>query len=164
MYVQQNAGYSLLACVPSIAAWPRRSCQMAGGQIDTVRRFSGSDAKWNVSSLQEAQTAAKGFFRMKRDWDWVSILKWAPGDCAYIDDRAGRLLVAARRRHMRWNAETQTLSLPANLFPPVLIARSLVLCTGQLPALDHSSMRVSFGGITAEMLRLVLSITGLRLA
>ena len=163
-HFQPDAGYSVLACVPSISRWPRKPCQMAGGRIETVRRFSGSRAQWMPSSLSEAEAAPKGLFRMKRDWDWVSIFKFGPTDCAYIDDRAGRMLAAAKLRHASWDASTGKFGVPANLFPPALIARALVLCTGLLPELDRTSGRISFSGVNATMMRLTLSILGLRIA
>jgi len=161
---QNNAGYSLLACVPSIGNWPQKPCQMTGGRVETVRRFSGSRARWMPSSLPEAQAAAKGFFKIKRDWDWVSIIKSSRDDCAYIDDRAGRMLTAAKLRHAAWDSGTGSFSLPGLLFPPALIARALVLCTGVLPQFDRATSRIIFEGVNAEMLRLVLAVTGLRLA
>jgi hypothetical protein len=164
IHFQYDAGYTMLACVPSIRDWPRKPCQMAGGRVGTVRRFSGSRARWMPSSLSEARAAPKGFFRIKRDWDWVSIIKSSEDDCAYIDDLAGRMLSAAKVRHAVWDAAAGRFSLPGLLFPPLLIARALVLCTGLLPEFDPASSRVSFEGVNAEMLRLVLSITGLRLA
>lgn len=161
---QSNAGYTLLACLPSIGAWPRRPCEMPGGKVGTVKRFSGSEARWLPSTLEKVQSSAKGFYRVQRDWDWVSVLKQGAGDCAYIDDRAGRLLTAAKRRHVSWTAETRKLSLPAPLFPPAYITRALVLCSGLLPDFDRGTGRISFSNVTPEMLRLALAITGLRLA
>lgn len=163
IHFQEDAAYTLLACVPSIRNWPRKPCQMAGGKVGTVRRFSGSRARWMPSSLSEAQDAPKGFFKIKRDWDWVSIIKSSRGDCAYIDDLAGRMLAAAKARHADWDAATGQFSLPGLLFPPLLVARALVLCSGLPPQFDPASSRVSFEGVNAEMLRLVLSITGIRL-
>jgi hypothetical protein len=163
-HFQPDAGYSVLACVPSISRWPRKPCQMAGGRIETVRRFSGSRAQWMPSSLSEAEAATKGLFRMKRDWDWVTIIKSSPTDCAYIDDRAGRMAAAAKLRHATWDSSSGKFGIPVNLFPPALIARALVLCTGLLPQMDGTSARISFFGVNAAMLRLTLSILGLRLA
>jgi hypothetical protein len=164
MRFQVDAAYTLLACVPSLPVWPRVPCQMVAGNVDTVKRFSGSRAQWVTSSLSEAREATRGFFRIRRSYDWVSIIKSSADDCAYIDDRAGRMLAAAKLRHARWSADTGTFSLPVHLYPPALIARSLVLCCGALPEYDRASGRILFSGVGREMLRLVLSITGLRLA
>lgn len=161
---QPDAGYTLLACLPSIKAWPRRPCEMPGGKVGTVKRFSGSEARWIPTTLEKAHSSAKGFYRVQRDWDWVSVLKVGAGDCAYIDDRAGRLLTAAKCRHASWTAESRKLSLPAPLFPPAYITRALVLCSGLLPDFDRGTARISFSNITPEMLRLALAIIGLRLA
>jgi len=161
---QPNAGYTLLACLPSVGAWPRRPCEMPDGKIGTVKRFSGREARWMPATLETVRTSAKGFFRVQRDWDWVSILKLGAMDCAYIDDRAGRLITAAKRRHASWTADSHKLSVPGTLFPPAYIARALVLCSGPLPDFDKGSARISFSNITPQMLRLALSITGLKLA
>jgi hypothetical protein len=161
---QNNAGYTLLACLPGIRDWPRQPCAMVGGRVETVRRFSGSKREWIGSSLAEANAVRRGFFRIKRDYDWVSILKSSPTDCAYIEDRAGRLFMASKLRLALWDRPTRSFSLPIELYPPALIARALALCTGTLPQFDRLNRRISFGGVGMPMQRLALAITGLRLA
>ncbi len=162
--LQNDAAYTLLACLPTIRTWPRRPCQMVGGRVETVRRFSGSRATWVDSSLAEATVARKGFFRIKRDWDWVSILKSSQSDCAYIDDRAGRISAASKLRHASWDSASLSFGLPIRLFPPVAVARALTLCTGALPQFDSVGRRILFAGVGPAMLQLTLAITGLRLA
>lgn len=162
--LQRETAFTLLACLPTIRNWLRTPCPMVAGRVHTVRRFSRSKVRWVSSTLAEATDAKAGFFRIKRDWDWVSILKTGVTDCAYIDDRAGRLAVAYRLREARWNAHSRTLSLPSQLYPPGTIGRALTLCTGSLPQFDATSHQVSFSGVTPEILRLTLAITGLRLA
>jgi hypothetical protein len=162
--LQPDAAYALLSCVPAMHSWPRQACRMVGGRVGIVRRFSGSRAEWIASTLNNAATAPRGLFRIQRDRDWVSILKTSVSDCAYIDDRVGRMLVAAKRQHLSWNQTSWAFSLPVSLFPPLLVARALVLCTGRLPASDRASGRISFAGVNPAMLRLVVAITGLRLA
>jgi hypothetical protein len=137
---------------------------MVDGRVETVRRFSRSRMGWVESTLAEAAAARAGFFRIKRDWDWVSLLKTGVSECAYIDDRAGRLAAAAKLKAVSWTADARTLDLPGQLFPPVAIARALTLCTGFLPRYDAANRRFSFGDIPPEILRLTLAITGLRLA
>jgi hypothetical protein len=161
--LQSDAAYTLLACLPVIGEWPRQPCRMVAGKVGAVLRFSGSKAEWVESSLAEATAAKKGFFRIKRDWDSVSILKLTALDCAYIDDRAGRLAAAARHRHATWNAGSRSFSLPVRLVPPAAIARALTLCTGELPHFDRASRRVEFAGVRPATARLALAITGLRL-
>lgn len=162
--LQHEAALTLLACTPTIRDWPRTPCPMVGGRVETVRRFSRSRIGWVASTLAEASTARSGFFRIKRDWDWVSILKTDVSECAYIDDRAGRLAAAAKLKAASWTGGSGRLDLPAQLFPPAPIARALTLCTGQLPRYDATAWRISFPGIPSEILRLTLAITGLRLA
>jgi hypothetical protein len=164
MVFQNDAAFTLLACTPAIRDWPRTPCAMVAGRVDMVRRFSRSRIGWIGSTLAEATAAKTGFFRIKRDWDWVSLLKSSVSECAYIDDRAGRFVATARRRAVSWNAGSCILSLPSQLCPPGTIARALTLCTGAPPQFDAASRRISFAGVTPEILRLTLAITGLRLA
>lgn len=166
---QNEAAFTLLACSPTIREWPRTPCAMVAGKVETVLRFSrsrvGSSTNgWVESTLAEAAAAKAGFFRIKRDWDWVSILKTGVSECAYIDDRAGRLAAAAKLRAVSWDGQSRRLGLPGQLCPPSTIARSLALCTGTLPHFDTESRRLSFAGVTPEILKLTLAITGLRLA
>lgn len=164
MPIQYDAAIALLACLPTVRDWPRTACPMVAGRVGRVRRFSRSQIAWVESTLTEATSARSGFFRIKRDYDWVSILKTGVSECAYIDDRAGRLSAAAKLRVVSWEASSGVLDIPAQLFPPLLITRALTLCTGSLPKYDAVARRISFAGVSAEILRLTLNITGLRLA
>lgn len=160
--LQDDAAFALLACLPAVNHWPRTPCPMVAGRVDSVRQFSRSELTWVDKTLSEATAAGSGLFRIKRDWDSVTILKSGVTDCTRIDDRAGRFIVAARRRLAKWDRQTQTLSFPLQLYPPVIIARALILCTGGLPV--YGDRRVHFRGVTPTVLRLALAITGLRLA
>jgi hypothetical protein len=159
---QRDAAFTLLACLPTIRQWPRTPCPMVAGRVDTVHRFSRSKLEWVESSLAEATQKSIGLFRIKRDWDWVTILKSGESQIARIDDRAGRFIIAAKRRDARWDANSQELSFPLRLYPPAIVARAFVLCTGVLPI--YKDRRVVFGGITPSVLKLALAVTGLRLA
>lgn len=160
---QAEAGLHLLACTPSIREWPRTPFPMVEGKVNSVRRFSRSRMRWVDSTLAEATAAAKGFFRIKRDWDWVSLLKNGPAAASLIDDRAGRLAAAAKCKAVRWSRESSVLTLPVQLYPPSLMARGLVLCSGHLPVFDRDTMQITFAGVRPEHLRLILALTGLRL-
>lgn len=162
--LQLDAALTLLACTPTIRDWPRTPCPMVAGRVETVRRFSRSRIGWTASTLAEATAARSGFFRIKRDWDWVSLLKTDVSECAYIDDRAGRLAAATKLKVAAWTAGSGALDLPSQLYPPTLIARALTLCTGFLPQYDAASRRISFPGIPPRILMLTLAITGLKIA
>lgn len=162
--LQHDAALTLLACMPAIRDWPRTPCPMVAGRVETVHRFSRSRIGWIASTLAEATAARSGFFRIKRDWDWVSLLKMDVSECAYIDDRAGRLAAVAKLKAAAWTASSGALDLPAQLYPPAPIARALALCTGFLPQYDAATQRISFAGVPPEILRITLAITGLKLS
>ena len=163
LILQRSAAFTLLACTPTAQDWPRTPCPMVSGRVDAVRRFSRSRLRWVSSTLVEARASQSGFFRIKRDWDSVSVLKVGRRDSAYIDDRVGRLIVAANMRVASWDAETRIFSVPKQLFPPRVIARALALCTGTSPYVDDASQRICFPGVPPDVLKMVLATTGLRL-
>ena len=159
---QPNAPLALLACTPTIAAWKREPCEMVRGRVAEVRRFSGSRLLWVESSLDEATTSKSGFFKIQRDFDWVRILKTSASDCAYIDERVGRMAAAAKLKWLRFDSNANLLMMPGRLYPPTLIARALTLCTGHLPRFDGVTREITFAGVTAPIFRMVEAITGLR--
>lgn len=161
--LQDNAGYTLLACMPAVAAWPRHQVPMIVGRVRDVKRFSREQLQWVAATLEEAIAAKSGLFRIQREYDRVSLIKLGADVSATIDDRAGRLIAAAKLRAVHWQQDAQALALPMQLLPPAPIARALALCTGQLPSFDRKTHQLNFGGINAAMLRLTLAITGLRL-
>jgi len=161
---QDAAGYTLLACLPRLQDWPRQPCPMMRGRVELVRRFSRSQQKWVESSHEEAIAASQGFFRLKGDYRWANIIKSSATESAYIDKKAGRLLMASKLRVVSWNSGTRQLSIPTSLYPPALITRALTLCSGLLPHYDGSKRKLTFERINPEMMRLMLEITGLRLA
>ncbi|MCW2359809.1 MULTISPECIES: hypothetical protein [Bradyrhizobium] len=161
--LQTEAAIRILACTPSVRLWPRTPCPMVQGRVETVRRFSRSKMHWVSSTLAEAAAASAGFFRIQRDWDWVSLIKSSPQDAALIDDRAGRMAAAAKCKVVRWAPDSGTLSLPAQLYPPGIMARGMALCSGGLPRFDRETRQIEFAGVRPEHLRLFLALTGLRL-
>jgi hypothetical protein len=161
---QPEGALAVLACTPAIRYWPRQACEMVGGKVGEVRKFSRSRLTWVASTIDAAKSARTGFFRIQRDYDWVSILKTDVSECAYIDDRAGRIAAAAKLSALRWDASSEILSIPSQLYPPALIARGLTLCTGGLPVFDRSSRQISFAGVAPAIFRMVQAITGLKAA
>ena len=161
--LQEDAAFRILACTPSVREWPRTPCPMVQGRVETVRRFSRSKMHWVSSTLAEAAGASAGFFRIQRDWDWVSLIKSSVQDAALIDDRAGRMSAAAKCKVVRWTRDSGVLSLPSQLYPPGIMARGLALCSGELPRFDRETRQIAFAGVRPQHLRLFLALTGLRL-
>jgi hypothetical protein len=161
---QRDAPFTILSCLPTIRNWPRSPCPMVAGRVAIVKRFSRSRLTWLPSSLEEAIKANRGLFRIRRDWDWVNILKQGPDRQAQIEIYAGRLAAAQGEKRVGWDPATGSLRFPMVLYPPTLIARGLVLCSGHLPVPDRGSRTLAFQDVSLRIVRLVLGLTGLRLA
>jgi hypothetical protein len=159
-----DAPFTLLACLPAIRDWPRTPCAMVAGRVSSVKRFSRSHRSWVPSSLEEASKAHRGLFRIRRDWDWVNLLKQGPDRQAQIDIYAGRIAAAEGAKVVDWDPPAASFRLPMSLSPPTLIARGLVLCSGLLPLRDRNSRTLAYQQVPLRIARLALALTGLRFA
>jgi hypothetical protein len=159
---QRDAAFTLLASLPTIATWPRKRCEMVAGKVEEVRRFSKSNLRWTDSSLEDARTAPRGLFQIKRDWNSIVVMKNGTDAQSEIDLAAGRLAVAVGTKNL--HLESRTLRIPAVLRPPTLISRSLALCSGMLPEFGRDRRDLAFHGMSQRMARLAMSITGLKFA
>lgn len=162
--IQHDAALTLLACLPVIRDWPRTECPMVAGRVGEVKRFSRSRLTWVPSNLEEAVQARRGLFRIRRDWDWISLIKLGPDTQAQIEVNAGRMATADRAKVIRWDSASHELRLPQVLYPPSLITRALVLCSGVLPDRDRQTRELVFHNVPVRITRMVVAITGLRLA
>lgn len=161
---QRDAGFTLLASLPTISSWPRSSCQMVSGRVKGVRRFSKSKLQWVASTLEETHMAHRGLFLVKRDYDSIVLLKEAADSQSEIDLAAGRLVVAKGARELHIDLKSQSLRLPWTLTPPVLVSRALTLCSGLLPEVWRERKELVFRGVTGRMARLAAAVLGLRVA
>jgi hypothetical protein len=137
---------------------------MVAGRVQDVKRFSRSHLSWVPSSLEKAAQADRGFFRIRRQWDWLNLLKEGADVQAEIEASAGRLAAAKGAKALRWDTASRELSIPFALYPPTLIARALVLCSGLLPLRDRGRRLLSFQGVPGRVARLAQVLTGLRFA
>ena len=161
---QRDAGFTLLACLPTIRDWPRTPCLMVAGKVAEVRRFSKTDLHWIPSSLEEASQAVRGLFRIKREWDWITLIKNGKESQSQIDVYAGRLAAAAGAKKIHLNMSSRTFCIPLALKPPIIVSRALTLCSGILPKIDrmNGNRQLKFTNIPNRAARLAVAITGLR--
>lgn len=160
--IQRDAAFTLLACLPTIRDWPRKDCPMVDGRVE-VERFSRSKLAWCKSSLEGIKQARHGFFRIRSNWQKRShVLKLGLDNQAKIEPHAGRLVAAQGAKVVHWDAVSRCLRIPGILYPPALIARALVLCSGKLHTFDRDSREVFFHDVSARIMQMVLAITGLR--
>jgi len=159
---QPDAPLAILSRLPRISAWPRAPVPATVGHTAKAERFSRSRITWVASSLEEASGAAKGFFRITRDWDRVHIIKDGPDRQHAIDPAVGRLSVARGLKVLRLEFSTRTLTIPAQLRPPLLITRALSLASGTLPAYAAATSSLTFADVAPNTMRLAADILELR--
>lgn len=160
---QADAGFALLAALPAIADWPRECIPAVSGRAARVTRFSRRQLRWINSSLGEAAESAKGLFRIRRDWDSVTVLKRGAGCHCSIDTAAGRLAVARGLKTARFDAASGRFEIPTALTPPAMMARGLTLASGIMPVRDRASGLWRFAGVPQRTATLALGLMELRL-
>jgi len=159
---QPDAPLAILSVLPRISAWPRTPVPATIGHTAEAERFSRSRITWVPSSLDEANAAPKGFFRIIRDWDRVHVLKDGPGRQLAVEPAVGRLSVARGLKVLRLDFEAHSLSIPAQLRPPLHITRALSVASGTLPAYDPASRTLTFANLSDDAMRLAADILELR--
>lgn len=160
--LQQDAGFTLLASLPRIREWPRERILPIAGRTRLVQRFSRSGLCWRDTTLDHVTSASKGFFRVKRDYDTVTILKEGRDLQSAIETSAGRLSAARGSTRVRIDAAARTFSIPAALAPPIPIARALAINAGALPDFHRSTKEIVYAAVTARAARLTLEVLELK--
>lgn len=159
---QPDAPLAFLSVLPRISAWPRTPVSATIGQTAEAERFSRSRITWVPSSLDEANAAPKGFFRIVRDWDRVHVLKDGPGRQLAVEPAVGRISVARGLKVLRLDFEAHSLSIPAQLRPPLHITRALSVASGTLPAYDAASRTLTFSNLSDDTMRLAADLLELK--
>ena len=160
--LQPDAPFAILSALPRISAWPRTPVPATVGHTAEAERFSRSRLTWVASSLEEASTATKGFFRIVRDWDRIHVIKDGPDRQLAVDPAVGRLSVARGLKVLRLDLSAHSLTIPAQLRPPIYITRALCVASGKLPAYDSGTRTLTFADLSPDTMRLAADILELK--
>lgn len=146
--IQWNAPLAILSAFapPPLASFEETMVPRGGW---TVERFSHSRIAWLPSSVHEADSARRGLFRFRSDYDVRHIYRQGavtrdvpPGIAKYWS-------LGRRHRAMRLDLSRGQASFPLAARPPGLIDRALVVASGTPPVLSNG--RLTYSGITAPV-------------
>jgi len=155
LLVQPDAPAAILSGLPRVrdsASWVLASIPETPGW--RVHRFSPSRLSWTETTGTKAMSASTGLFRFVMKHQRFYYLRWKARTYR-VPVQVGEYAVMRRRRRvMTYDAEAQSVSMPAACRPPLLIERALVLCSGFLPRFDPSSGRLIYAAVPPDIARL----------
>jgi hypothetical protein len=144
--------YHLPPCVPPTRQHPQSPFPEGAGW--RIREFDPSAVRWRGSERQHLYAGRAGLFEFQLYDQWRYFLRWAGR--TYEMTRAVTVYVLLRhyrRRLLRYDSATRTLSLPGACRPPRLLERALVLCSGFPPAFDPATSRLTYADVPPEIAR-----------
>lgn len=153
---QPDAPLAILSHLPPCDPPPRQHPQSGfpEGAGWRIREFEPSALKWRASEREQAGLARAGLFEFQLYDQWRYFLR--RGGRTYKMPRAIAVYVLLRRhrrRLLRYDSETRTLSLPGACRPPRLLERALVLCSGLPPAFDPATSRLTYADVPPDIAR-----------
>jgi hypothetical protein len=153
---QPDAPLAILSHLPPCDPPPRQHPQseFPEGAGWRIREFDPSSVRWRASERQRACIAPAGLFEFQLYDQWRYFLR--RGGRTYKMPRAIAVYVLLRRhrrRLLRYDSETRTLSLPGACRPPRLLERGLVLCSGLPPTFDPATSHLTYADIPPDIAR-----------
>lgn len=159
--VQRSAPSALLAAIPPVDD-PRSRFpdEPPGGPGWTIHQFSPTTLRWEAADLEDVRSANIGLFRFQLRYQRFHFLRWL-GRTFGVPVQVGKYAVLRRRRIRRlvqYDSARAVLSVPVTCRPPLLIERSLVLCSGLLARLDQATGRLEYSEVPPDIGRLVATL------
>jgi hypothetical protein len=118
--------------------------------------------RWTPISLKEAhRVGAEGLFCFSRFQTPQYFIRQGQ-ETIRIPGAIGKYYVLSRRRVLSYDRRQRHLTLPAICRPPLLVERSLILCSGLPPSIStvYGRLRLTYqdipeeiAGLAAEVLR-----------
>jgi hypothetical protein len=162
---QVDAPTALLSHLPkidSLGMWHREPLPSSGRDWE-VREFAvkGRSMRWTPISLKKAhRVGAEGLFCFSRFQTPQYFIRQGR-ETIRIPGAIGKYYVLSRKRVLSYDRRQKLFSLPAICRPPLLVERSLILCSGLAPSISMSYGRLKLtyqdvpeeiAGLAAEVL------------
>ena len=139
---QQDAPIAILSALRVVdGTLLREPVQVPIGKEWSFERFRERELRWAAVTRADMEHASFGLFRLRFRYRTDILFRWS--GVTYITSlQEGKYIALkrARKRILRYDPATFTLSVPAICRPPTLIERALLLCSGRLPVFEiHSN-------------------------
>jgi len=161
LLVQPSAPAGLLAAIPPVDDQRSRfSAEPPSCPGWTIKPFSPTTLRWEQADFRDVRRASIGLFRFQLRYQRFHFLCWL-GRTFRVPVQVGKYAVLRRRRVrglVRYDRTRSVLSVPVTYRPPLLIERSLVLCSGLLAQLDQGTGRLEYGQVPPGIARLAAAL------
>ncbi len=138
LLLQSNAPAALLASLPAVDdSCVRSPAQLPFGTGWRIDSFSSEDLAWHSATLADAESSPVGLYRFSLRHQ-RHVLLCTKGAAFRIPGQVGKYLVLRKRRRrvVRYDRNSHSLSVPASCRPPFLVERALILCSGAPPSYE----------------------------
>ena len=160
-HVQDTNSLTILACLPAardVRSWAPFPIPATSGW--TVHRFSASRLQWTEDSQAKAAKVTRGLFRFQLGFQRIYFLRWRKRTYR-VNVQVGKYAIMRRRAGLlQYDGHDRTFSVPMICRPPPLIERALVLCSGQLPAVNLETRRLNYSNIPSQVVRTASQLLG----
>jgi hypothetical protein len=161
---QVDAPTALLSHLPkidSLGMWHREALPSTGRDWE-VREFvvKGRSMRWTPITLREAhRVGAEGLFRFSRFQTPQYFIRQGR-DTIRIPGAIGKYYVLSRKRVLSYDRRRKHLSLPAICRPPLLVERSLILCSGLAPSIStiYGRLKLTYQDVPEEIAGLAAEV------
>lgn len=161
---QVDAPAALLSHLPkvdSLGMWHREALPASGRDWE-VREFvvKGRSMRWTPITLKDAhRVGAEGLFCFSRFQTPQYFIRQGR-ETIRIPGAIGKYYVLSRKRVLSYDRRRKHLSLPAICRPPLLVERSLILCSGLAPSIStiYGRRRLTYQDIPEEIAGLAAEV------
>jgi len=159
---ESDAPFAMLQALPIVSP-PSTSTPEAAfplGADWTIEEFQVDRLGWVSCSRQEAESMNTSLLRFNIYFQRTRhFLRWMGR--TYSVHRADGLYTLLRRRRRRvvhYDRSTQALSLPASCWPPLLVERALVLCSGFPPTFDAEDAQLTYSAVPEDVAHVAVQL------
>lgn len=142
-----RAGWRLARCLPTLASYLRAAPAVPVPSGFPAYRFDEVALEWQpVEAVDRAGSYRFDTYRPEHRVIARNVAKKVSRSIAVY-----HALALAHARVLEYDSDRGELILPPEARPPVLYARALVLCSGQVPVWDSARRRLSYRDIPADV-------------
>jgi hypothetical protein len=159
--VQPNASVALLTAIPPVDDRRSRSpSDPPSGPGWALHRFIARSRGWEEAGPQDLGSPTPGLFRYQLGYQRLYFLR-SRGRWYRVPVQVGKYVLLRRgriKRVVRYERRRAILSVPVAFRPPLLIERSLALCSGLLAQHEQSTGRLKYVQVPPDVARLVAAL------
>jgi hypothetical protein len=150
-----DAPRAMLCALRRVCDMYEEIAELPLGRDWIVEQFDSQELRWKPSSRDEGRAARDGLFRFRLPYLRRHFLRQRGRNYEMEGAAAKYALLRRRRRNvLRYLSASKEYVVPAICRPPMLVERSLILCSGRLPVFDGANTTLTYINVNADVARL----------